>query len=77
IIPQIKNPLSLERGFFINDDDFRSQRHVHTPATHNTSTGKLGRLIVGPFADRREALAAQARLREKGVDSGMLLPLGR
>lgn len=35
------------------------------------------RLIVGPFADRREALAAQARLREKGVDSGMLLPLGR
>lgn len=35
------------------------------------------RLIVGPFADRREALAAQARLREKGVDSGVLLPLGR
>lgn len=35
------------------------------------------RLIVGPFADRREALAAQARLRKKGVDSGVLLPLGR
>lgn len=35
------------------------------------------RLIVGPFADRKEALAAQARLREKGVDAGVLLPLGR
>lgn len=35
------------------------------------------RLIVGPFADRKEALAAQARLREKGIDPGMLLPLGR
>ena len=35
------------------------------------------RLIVGPFADRKDALAAQARLREKGVDVGVLLPLGR
>lgn len=35
------------------------------------------RLVVGPFADRREALAAQARLREKGIDTGVLLPLGR
>lgn len=35
------------------------------------------RVVVGPFADRKEALAAQARLREKGIDSGTLLPLGR
>lgn len=35
------------------------------------------RLVVGPFVDRREALAAQARLREKGIDTGVLLPLGR
>ncbi len=35
------------------------------------------RLVVGPFADRKEALAAQARLREKGIDTGVLLPLGR
>ncbi len=35
------------------------------------------RLIVGPFADRKDALAAQTRLREKGVDVGVLLPLGR
>lgn len=35
------------------------------------------RLVVGPFADRREALAAQSRLREKGIDTGVLLPLGR
>lgn len=35
------------------------------------------RVVVGPFADRKEALAAQARLREKGIDPGTLLPLGR
>ncbi|KAB2966376.1 SPOR domain-containing protein, partial [Zoogloea sp.] len=35
------------------------------------------RLVVGPFADRKEALAAQSRLREKGIDTGVLLPLGR
>lgn len=35
------------------------------------------RLVVGPFADRKEALAAQARLRDKGIDTGVLLPLGR
>lgn len=35
------------------------------------------RVVVGPFADRKEALAAQARLREKGIEPGSLLPLGR
>lgn len=35
------------------------------------------RLVVGPFVDRKEALAAQARLRERGIDTGVLLPLGR
>lgn len=35
------------------------------------------RVVVGPFADRKEALAAQARLREKGIDPGTLLPVGR
>jgi len=35
------------------------------------------RVVVGPFADRKDALAAQARLREKGIDPGTLQPLGR
>lgn len=35
------------------------------------------RVVVGPFADRRDALAAQARLREKGIDAGTLQPFGR
>lgn len=35
------------------------------------------RVVVGPFADRRDALAAQARLREKGIDVGTLQPFGR
>ncbi|MBS0354583.1 MAG: SPOR domain-containing protein [Proteobacteria bacterium] len=35
------------------------------------------RVVVGPFADRKDALAAQARLREKGIDQGTLQPLGR
>lgn len=35
------------------------------------------RVLVGPFADRRDALAAQARLREKGFTPGELLPFRR
>lgn len=35
------------------------------------------RVLVGPFADRRDALAAQARLREKGFTPGDLLPFRR
>lgn len=35
------------------------------------------RVVVGPFADHRDALAAQARLRDKGIDIGTLIPLGR
>lgn len=35
------------------------------------------RVLVGPFADRRDALAAQARLREKGFSPGELLPFRR
>ncbi len=35
------------------------------------------RVVVGPFADRKDALAAQARLRDKGIDVGTLTPLGR
>jgi hypothetical protein len=33
--------------------------------------------VVGPFADRKDALAAQARLRDKGIDIGTVIPLGR
>jgi cell division protein FtsN len=35
------------------------------------------RVVVGPFADRKDAVAAQARLRDKGIDVGTLIPLGR
>jgi len=35
------------------------------------------RVVVGPFADRRDALAAQARLRDKGFSAGELIPLRR
>jgi cell division protein FtsN len=35
------------------------------------------RVVVGPFADRKDALAAQARLRDKGIDIGTVIPLGR
>jgi cell division protein FtsN len=35
------------------------------------------RVVVGPFADRKDALAAQARMRDKGIDTGTLIPLGR
>ncbi|HNH16024.1 SPOR domain-containing protein, partial [Zoogloea sp.] len=32
------------------------------------------RVMVGPFADRREALAAQSRLREQGYAPGVIQP---
>lgn len=35
------------------------------------------RVVVGPFADRKDALLAQTRLREKGIDIGTLVSLGR
>ncbi len=35
------------------------------------------RVIVGPFADRRDALAAQARLRDKGFSAAELIPFRR
>jgi DedD protein len=35
------------------------------------------RVVVGPFADRRDALAAQARLRDKGFSAGELIPFRR
>lgn len=35
------------------------------------------RVLVGPFSDRRDALAAQARLREKGFTPGDLIPFRR
>ena len=35
------------------------------------------RVVVGPFVDRREAQAAQARLREKGFVAGELIPFRR
>lgn len=35
------------------------------------------RVIAGPFADRRDALAAQARLRDKGFSAAELIPFRR
>lgn len=35
------------------------------------------RVLVGPFADRADALAAQARLRQKGFTPGDLIPFRR
>ena len=35
------------------------------------------RVVAGPFPDRGEALAAQARLREKGFTAGELIPFRR
>ncbi len=35
------------------------------------------RVVVGPFADRREALATQSRLREQGYAPGAIQPGGR
>lgn len=35
------------------------------------------RVVVGPFNDRRDALAAQARLREKGFSAAEMIPFRR
>jgi DedD protein len=72
---QPSRPYVLEFGVFTNAANAEALRarlaQVGIPSQLEM------RVVVGPFADRKEALAAQARLREKGIDPGTLQPLGR
>lgn len=68
-------PYALEYGVFSNAASAESLRARLTQA--GIPSQLEIRVVVGPFADRKEALAAQARLREKGIDPGTLLQIGR
>ncbi|MBS0348543.1 MAG: SPOR domain-containing protein [Proteobacteria bacterium] len=68
-------PYALEYGVFSNAGSAEALRARLAQA--GIPSQLEIRVVVGPFADRKEALAAQARLREKGIDPGTLLQLGR
>ena len=79
--PQAPVPAETGRGYVLQFGFFSSVASAEELKARLAQAGVPSqietRLIVGPFADRKDALAAQARLREKGVDVGVLLPLGR
>lgn len=79
--PQASVPAETGRGYVLQFGFFSSVASAEELKARLAQAGVPSqietRLIVGPFADRKDALAAQARLREKGVDVGVLLPLGR
>lgn len=68
-------PYALEYGVFSNPASAEALRARLAQA--GIPSQLEIRVVVGPFADRKEALAAQARLREKGIDPGTLLQIGR
>lgn len=79
--PQAPAPAETGRGYVLQFGFFSNVASAEELKARLAQAGVPSqietRLIVGPFADRKDALAAQARLREKGVDVGVLLPLGR
>lgn len=79
--PQAPVPAETGRGYVLQFGFFSNVASAEELKARLAQAGVPSqietRLTVGPFADRKDALAAQARLREKGVDVGVLLPLGR
>lgn len=78
---QVASPARGERPYVLEFGVFSSVASAEALRARLAQAGIPSqletRVVVGPFADRKEALAAQARLREKGIDPGTLLPLGR